>query len=437
MSLNVNRSVSDAFYRYKMPKLLAKVEGKGNGIKTVIVNMVEIAKALGRPPTYPTKYFGCELGAQTQFDFKDERFIVNGSHEASKLQDLLDGFIKKFVLCPECDNPETNLSVQAKKGTLSQNCKACGYFGVIKGGHRLITYVIKNPPGINPASQGASLTEKKRSKRSKQQNGDGGSPRNGDSDNEWNDTLKEDDDDDWAVDVSEAAVLARQLDLSDGVKSLAVTEDSEKPEKDRIDLFYKFLKSKMEAGAKLDDKELLREAERLDVRSKAVLILAELFFDQNILQQVKSYRVVLLRFCHENVKSQKYLIGGVEQVINLHKEVLLPKVVAIFKALYDLDIIDEEVLIEWHSKVSKKYVTKELSQEIHTKAEPFIKWLKEAEEEESSEDDGDDVEIEYDDRARISSIMDQSLIMANKNESPKVKSAAKDGEEDFIDIDNI
>lgn len=51
MSLNVNRSISDMFYRYKMPKLLAKVEGKGNGIKTVIVNMVDIAKALGRPPT--------------------------------------------------------------------------------------------------------------------------------------------------------------------------------------------------------------------------------------------------------------------------------------------------------------------------------------------------------------------------------------------------
>jgi len=57
----------------------------------------------------PTKYFGCELGAQTQFDNKNDRFIVNGSHTSDKLQDLLDGFIRKFVLCPECDNPETNL----------------------------------------------------------------------------------------------------------------------------------------------------------------------------------------------------------------------------------------------------------------------------------------------------------------------------------------
>ena len=28
-----------------------QVEGKGNGIKTVIVNMADIAKALSRPPT--------------------------------------------------------------------------------------------------------------------------------------------------------------------------------------------------------------------------------------------------------------------------------------------------------------------------------------------------------------------------------------------------
>lgn len=82
-------------FRYKMPRLVAKVEGKGNGVKTVIPNMVDIARALGRPPTYPTKYFGCELGAQTQFDFKNERYIVNGAHDAAKLQDMLDGFIKK------------------------------------------------------------------------------------------------------------------------------------------------------------------------------------------------------------------------------------------------------------------------------------------------------------------------------------------------------
>ena len=50
-------------------------------------------------------------------DVKNSRYIVNGSHEEPRLQDLLDGFIKKFVLCPECENPETTL--------VSHLCKVC------------------------------------------------------------------------------------------------------------------------------------------------------------------------------------------------------------------------------------------------------------------------------------------------------------------------
>ena len=57
------------------------MEGKGNGIKTVIVNMVDVARALSRPPTYVTKYFGCELGAQTQFDIKVRNNISEIGHE--------------------------------------------------------------------------------------------------------------------------------------------------------------------------------------------------------------------------------------------------------------------------------------------------------------------------------------------------------------------
>lgn len=147
-TLNVNRNVTDFYYRYKMPRICAKVEGRGNGIKTVIVNMAEVAKALNRPATYPTKYFGCELGAQTHIDQKNGRFIVSGSHSATKLQDLLDVFIRKYVLCPECDNPETDLFVVAKKVTISQSCKACGYRGCIKVHHKLNTFILKNPPNL-------------------------------------------------------------------------------------------------------------------------------------------------------------------------------------------------------------------------------------------------------------------------------------------------
>ncbi|EHB01332.1 Eukaryotic translation initiation factor 5 [Heterocephalus glaber] len=171
MSVNVNCSISDQFYRYKTPCLIAKVEGKGNGIKTVIVTMVEAAKPLNRPPMYPTKYFGCELEAQTQFDVKSDHYIVNGSHEANKLQDMLDGFIKKFVLCPECENPETDLHVNPEKKTIGNSCKACGHRGMLDTHHKLFTFILKNPPENSDSGTGNKEKEKKNGKGKDKENG--------------------------------------------------------------------------------------------------------------------------------------------------------------------------------------------------------------------------------------------------------------------------
>jgi hypothetical protein len=54
--LTLSQDVTDPFYRYKMERLQAKIEGKGNGIKTVVVNLNGVSQSLSRPPacTYPT-----------------------------------------------------------------------------------------------------------------------------------------------------------------------------------------------------------------------------------------------------------------------------------------------------------------------------------------------------------------------------------------------
>lgn len=70
---------------------------------------------------------------------------------------------------------------------------------------------------------------------------------------------------------------------------------------------------------------------RLDIKSKAPLVLAELLFSQSIAAEVKKHRLLLLRFTHQDTKAQRSLLGGLEQVIALHKDTLLPKTAVILK----------------------------------------------------------------------------------------------------------
>ena len=106
----------------------------------------------------------------------------------------------------------------------------------------------------------------------------------------------------------------------------------------------------------------------------------------------------------------------------------------IFKELFEEDVLEEEVILEWAKKVSKKNVSKELAQKIHDKAAPFIKWLQEAEEE-TSESDVDDPIIEYDERVKSSVLKEIYIQPATNNVDEKVKKEDRDG--DDIDIDAI
>lgn len=172
------------------------------------------------------------------------------------------------------------------------------------------------------------MTEGKRSKRSKKagENGDN-STVDGDTSvgganesiGQSSSVIEEDDDDDttWTADVSEEAVRARMHDLTDGAKTMTISDDSEKTEKERMDLFYEFVLKRRDAN-QLDNvqvhRELVVEAERLDIIQKAPLVLAELLFSANIIQEVRKNRNLLLRFTHNNQKAQRYLMGF---VINL------------------------------------------------------------------------------------------------------------------------
>ena len=97
-----------------------------------------------------------------------------------------------------------------------------------------------------------------------------------------------------------------------------------------------------------------------------------------------------------------------------------------------MDIIDEKVIIDWGNRAYKKTVGKELSEQIHEKAAPIIKWLKEADEEDSDEDFEEELDVVYDDRARA----DKILVQKNEETLPKASPLVK-SKDDELDIDAI
>lgn len=143
-TLNIPSTVDDPSYRYKMPAMVSKIEGSGNGIKTCLVNMADVAKALKRPAVVCTKFFGCELGAVCRYDERDgeARSIVHGAHQTDVLQKHLDKFIHKYVLCPKCKYPEIDIKV--KSGMVGARCAACGWAGDLDNAHPLAKVIVKD-----------------------------------------------------------------------------------------------------------------------------------------------------------------------------------------------------------------------------------------------------------------------------------------------------
>eukprot|EP00892_Ulva_mutabilis_P011881 jgi/Ulvmu1/9065/UM005_0158.1 len=227
-------NADDPHYRYRMPKLVAKVEGRGNGIKTNVVNNVDIARALDRPPTYTLKHFGCELGAQTNFDKKTGTSIVNGAHDAKKLSEVLEIFIKKYVQCYSCGNPETVIKI--RRECIFLKCKACGNTSDVDMRDKLTTFILKNPPenklskseakvkkdekermkAAEKEARRAEKAEKKKKKEKKDKSAslsakddDGkGESNSDDADNDEDED--EDDDTEWQTDLSADAIARRQ-----------------------------------------------------------------------------------------------------------------------------------------------------------------------------------------------------------------------------------
>ena len=86
------------------------------------------------------------------------------------------------------------------------------------------------------------------------------------------------------------------------MSKMVVDKDLDKSIDDRLDMLLLYFQQALNDGTIQDGKKMLNEAERLELKNKASLLLANVLFTEDLVQQIKQYRNLLLRFCMNDAK---------------------------------------------------------------------------------------------------------------------------------------
>lgn len=412
----------DPAYRYKMPAMAGKQEGRGNGKKTVLINVADVCKALKRPPQYLSKYCAVELGTISTFNDSEDTGTITGWHETPQLQEKTNKFIKEWVLCPRCKLPETAMEMSKKKEIIF-DCKACGYHGVADMTHKLATFIINNPPdqrgGVIQAGAVKSKKEERREAKAAKARGETVPVKEEEVAAPATDEKvrvaeladrrvavpvdaaplrDDDDDDDWSMDVSDKAVAAREAAAASSFEKIEAAEKGGAKD-DGFDDDFEDEKAQVanaiKAAFNREDADDVKIKSLMSVARENQLQCDDIFgfifsacFDDNAAKQITTNAKLLQKLFKASPDSnatQKLLLSCTEKLVGegAHTATLLKKTPVLLKTLYDIDLLEEEVLVKWFDKGSKK----KLGRKVREAAEPFITWLKEADDESEEESD--------------------------------------------------
>jgi translation initiation factor 2 subunit 2 len=110
--------------RFKLPK--AEIFYEGN--TTVIKNFDRISDAVNRDSDLILKFLLGAVG--TAGEMEGGRVVFQGKIPAKQIQDKLKEYIDTYVMCSECNRPDTHLVKQGR--TILIRCDACGAFRSVK-----------------------------------------------------------------------------------------------------------------------------------------------------------------------------------------------------------------------------------------------------------------------------------------------------------------
>jgi len=145
--VNMNGS-DDPFYRY----LVKRIKVKHETGKTVILNNDIVSKQTVRPNDWIVTYIGQVLGVSINIDKKNQnKCTLTGKHEEHIIQEKYFEFVKKYILCRYCDNPETLPKIIGKKKNTSidMTCRSCGSTYSLDSNDKFVKFMLLHPINEN------------------------------------------------------------------------------------------------------------------------------------------------------------------------------------------------------------------------------------------------------------------------------------------------
>ncbi|MFQ6061926.1 MAG: translation initiation factor IF-2 subunit beta [Methanosarcinales archaeon] len=104
--------------RFIIPKPKVYIEGKA----TVLENFGNITDVLNRDPEHVMRFLLRELGTAGKID--GNRAVFQGKFSSDIIEYQIDTYCKEYVICSECERPDTHLVKDGRILTLT--CDACG-----------------------------------------------------------------------------------------------------------------------------------------------------------------------------------------------------------------------------------------------------------------------------------------------------------------------
>ena len=104
--------------RFAIPNIRGHVQGN----KTVLSNFFQIVDLLGREEEHLLKYLLKELA--TPGEVKKPLLLLGRKLGASRINEKIQEYATKYVICKECGKPDTTLNKQTR--VLFIKCNACG-----------------------------------------------------------------------------------------------------------------------------------------------------------------------------------------------------------------------------------------------------------------------------------------------------------------------